>query len=61
MNIKPRQQEKMAEITAEIGRKTTLLSVSVAGVCSLVEPEVPVSRSLWFWFSPAFLGLSGLA
>lgn len=61
MNIQTKQQETMAGITADIGRKTTLLSVSAAGVCSSVEPEVPVLLSLWFWFSPAFLGLTGLA
>lgn len=56
-----RQRETMAGITAETGRKTSLLLVSAAGVCSTEEPEVPVLLSLWFWFSPPFLGLSGLA
>lgn len=61
INTETKQQETIAGITAEIDRKTILLRVSVAGVWSSVEPEVPVSLSLWFWFSPAFLGLSGLA
>lgn len=61
MNTKTKQQETLAGITADIGRKTTLLSVSAVGVCGSLEPEVPVLLSLWFWFSPAFLGLSDLA
>lgn len=55
MHKKPNQWETMAGITPEIGVKSTLLSVSAAGVCSTVEPEVPVLLSLWFWFSPVFL------
>lgn len=61
MDTKLKQQETEAGITAEKAERQPLLSVSVVGVCSLVEPEVPVSLSLWFWFSPAVLGLSGLA